>query len=360
MGTDRVLVFGPAYPDVVVETPRPLAGVRLDQSLPALTATPRDDGRVVVTGPTGDALTFPLPPHATTAACTLTLAEPVLARLRGADTRETVTGEYPVTGFRRQLGGMGAGYALALGGTLHMPVGADALGREVRALLAAAGIAAAPRVLDCPSDSSLVILSARGDKLAIGVRQAMVRWTATADDLALLDDADALVVCGAPNALLADLLAHRSNLPVLCAPAMRNVSDTAVPLAALAASISVLTCNALEWAHLPDRDAVRAQVPLVAVTDGPRGSTLYLGDDSLFLPAAPHPAPADTNRAGETYGATLFTILRRLCPDFRHVTPAMAEFAGRLATRQAARQLDITGFAFPPPDWDAEVAAWQG
>jgi hypothetical protein len=354
MGTDRVFVYGPAYLDVVVETPLPLAGVLLDQSVPAVSALPRDDGRLVVVGPTGDALTFP---DAGDAALTVTLAEPILARLHGVETPETVTGIYPVAAVRTQLGGMGAGYALALDGTLRCPLGDDAVGRAVQTQLADAGVALAPCRVDCPSDSSLVILSARGDKLAIGVRRAMVEWTIVDDDTALLADADALVCCGAPNALVAALRAHRPGVPVLCAPAMRNVSDPDVPLASLD-GISVLTLNALEWAHLADRDALRARVPVIAVTDGPRGSTLYVDGAAIAIPAEPRTTPANTNRAGETYGATLFSVLRRLCPDFR-VSRAAAAFAGRLAARQAARQLDITGFAFPPRNWEAEVAAWR-
>ena len=362
MDTNLPIIFGPAYLDLVVETDRPLAEALLDQSAPASTFAPDAAGDLRILGPSGDRMLFHLPPDARDLAGVYALCEPVLARLYGADTRRVVHAAYPVTRVARQLGGMGAGYAMALHGLLRMPLGgtvghADGVGAEVLAMLAALDIPVEPHYLPAvASDASLIVLSPRGDKLAVGVRQAMLHWQADAADRALLARADALVFCGVPNALTADLLAHAPPVPVLCAPAMRNIRDAACPLAAVAPRIHYLTLNALEWEHLPEKDAVRAAVPVITVTDGPRGSRVFLHDEEISIPAAPHVGPMDVNRAGETYAATFFKVLRAAAPDFpaAGVSPALAARAGRIAAAQAERQLSLTAFAFPPDDWQVD------
>lgn len=359
MVVNSPLIFGPAYLDLVVETGTPLLpneAFCLDQSLPASAAMVRTDGRLLLEGPTGDQLIFALPEAHQRFAATYHLAEPVLARLLGVDTGRTVRGDYPVTAFRTQIGGMGAGYAKAFGGVLRLPLGDDDIAQRVQGLLADHGIAAAPSFLvQCSSDTSLVVLSPRGEKLAVGVRQAMVRWRPTDMDDELRQRASALVFCGAPNALLAELLAKTPDIPVMCAPAMRNVRDTEVPLATLAPHIHYLTLNALEWEHLRDAESCLRQIPLISVTDGPHGSRVFLrGGTQIDIPAQPCDGPLNTNRAGETFGSTLFKYLMYRDPEwFRtgQIDAKLARQAGELAARQAARQLHITGFAFPPDDW---------
>jgi sugar/nucleoside kinase (ribokinase family) len=348
MDSDRPLIFGPAYLDVVLTLDRPLLadGPTLDQSLPAARLTPRDDGVVEVTEPAGDRLTCLLPPGSAEWAAAYELCEPVLARTRPG---QVLVGEYPVVRAVRQLGGMGAGYAKALGGLLRMPVGDDAVGCEVLRLLAAHGIDAVPALLPgCASDTSLLLQTSSGDKLAIGVRRAMTRWQAGEEDHALAKGAGALVFCGAPNALLAAVLEQSPDIPVMCAPALRNACDRSVPLAALAAKIDYLTLNVLEWVQLEDRERLRREVPVITVTEGARGSRVLLGEREIHLPAAPVHGPVDTNRAGETYGAVFFQILRRTCPDFpRGVTAEAAEQAAHCAAMQAAKQLALREFGFP-------------
>ena len=355
---DHLLVFGPAYLDIVLEIDTPLISgapaLRLDQSLPASHAIPRDDGQILLKGPTGDCLCFHLPQEGIPAAATYGLVEPVLARLLGEQTPRTVTGDYCVSIFRSQLGGMGAGYAKAFNGLLRLPLGRDVTGRRIEQELEHQQIRAIPHYLDCDTDSSLVILSAQGDKLAVGVREAMVRWRTDAEDRALVAQATALVFCGAPNALMAEVLAWGPDCPVMCAPAMRNVRDTDVPLAELAPHIHYLTLNALEWEHLAGKECCRTAIPLITVTEGARGSRLLPRDsEEIFIPAIPSSGDVNTNRAGETYGATVFKTLLREAPDFYRsgrISRALARQAGEFATMQAARQLAITGFAFPPDD----------
>jgi len=357
MGTRRPLIFGPAYIDIVVDVDGPLLPSRLlDQSLPALRSVPRADGLLEIRGPAGDCLRLVLPPEAGDCAATYELAEPVLARLEGL-AAPPVIAAYPVRKVTRELGGMGAGYAKALGGVLRMPLGMhqrqpDAVGRDALACLARYGIEAVPALVpECDSDTSLLLQTARGDKLAIGVRRAMACWTVTADDHALAARADALVCCGVPNAQALAVLAVAPPVPVMCAPALRNVADRTTPLVRLAPYVHYLTMNALEWAHVPEREAIRQVVPLVTITDGARGSTMLLGPVDVPIPAVPVDGPTETNRAGETYGATVFRALRAWCPDFpRGMTPALVERAGRLAAQQAARQLALRGFGFPPAE----------
>ncbi len=349
-----IIVFGPAYLDRVLEIDTPLAPadmpVRLDQSLPALRVRPGAAGIIEVVGPTGDRLTFHLP-AAEQPGAVYALAEPVLARLLGASAPALV-GDFAVTQERRQLGGMGAGYARALSGLLRAPFGGgsepDAVGGAVLAALAREHVRVAPLLLPaCASDGSLVLLSARGEKLAIGVRQAMTRWTTTAEDIACAASADALVFCGAPNAVLAAVSAAVPSKTVMCAPALRNVTDAACPLAALASRIDYLTLNALEWAQLDDQEALRRLVPVITVTDGARGSRLLAGGEERFIPAIPAHGTVNANRAGETYGATVFSMLLPVLRRGAPCDPARAADAAQQATVQAHRQLSLAEFAFP-------------
>ena len=131
--------------------------------------------------------------------------------------------------------------------------------------------------------------------------------------------------------------------------------DADSPLTLLAPHISLLTMNALEWLHMHDKDRCREQIPLIAITDGASGSRLLLRHGrEISIPAAPAPPAMNVNRAGETYGATLFKVLLREAPDFYRdgcIEASLAEYAGVIATAQAARQLSIIDFNFPPDDW---------
>jgi len=338
------LIFGPAYIDVVLTLDRPLLaeGPLLDQSLPAARMIPRDDGVAEVIDPAGDRLVCLLPPEYAEFAVTCELDELLPA---GAS---QVT-EYSVTCAVRRLGGMGAGYAKALGGLLRMPIGDDAVGREVLELLAAHEIDAIPALLPgCASDTSLLLQTPQGDKLAIGVRRAMTRWQASEEDHVFTKKAAALVFCGAPNALMTAVLEQAPDILVVCAPALRNIRDRSVPLIGLAAMIDYLTLNKLEWEQLEGAERMRKKVPVITVTEGATGSRILLGGREIHLPAVPVAGPRDANRAGETYGAAFLRMLLEVCPTFpAGLTPRIAEQAGRHAAAQAAKQLVMHDFGFP-------------
>ena len=354
------LVLGPAYLDFILELDSPLApgaSLILDQSLPALDTSPRDDGIVLLQSEHGDRLSLRLPPADKDFAATYHLAESVLARRLGVEAAPLQV-MHDVSRMHVQVGGMGAGYALALDALLRMPLGHDAIAQQVLAHLDAHGIRSCPSYLPAsPSDTSLVLLSPAGDKLAVGVRRAMHAWQANDEDRTLLAQASALVFCGAPNSLMAEILGWQPETPVMCAPAMRNVCDAAFPLAEMAEHIHYLALNALEWQHLPARERCREIIPLISITDGARGSRLLLrSGQEVAIPAFPVAHAINTNRAGETYGSTMLKVLLRHLPAFPRsgeISAGLVERAGHIAARQAARQLAIESFAFPPDDWMA-------
>src|SRR5207253_2632194 len=82
--------------------------------------------------------------------------------------------EARVTSWHDDLGGMGAGYAKALGGVLVSAMGSpgDRVSQAVSALLAQHHVEHRPlRVLDRPGDWTLLVTSAEhGDKLPVGFR----------------------------------------------------------------------------------------------------------------------------------------------------------------------------------------------
>jgi ribokinase len=161
------------------------------------------------------------------------------------------------------------------------------------------------------------------------------------------------VVAGLPNPLAAEVLQAPGARVRFFAPALRNMLDRDRPLAGFAGSIDVLSCNLREWEALEGRDDVARAVPIVAITDGPRGSrVLFRAPDgrpgAIQIPAFPrdHP-PRDTNRAGEAYASTLImSLLEAGWPP----GPAEAELireAARRASATAALEIDLLGFGFP-------------
>ena len=257
------------------------------------------------------------------------------------------------------LGGMGAGYAAALHGTLFNVLGPedDPTSRTVSQRLSAVGIAhSAIRVPDHPADWTLLITSGEfGDKLPIGFRgchQAVDRGRF----LALAGTSCGLrVVASLPNELAARVLAAPGARVRLFAPAMRNVLDRAFPVSRFAGSIDVLCCNRIEWQTLEDRDDVRSKLSILVVTDGPRGSLVRYTNPSgepaehaveAFSRTRP---PRDTNRAGEAYGATFIRSLLDHGWDAASgvIDEGLVQVAARRASAAAALELDRVEFGFP-------------
>jgi ribokinase len=257
--------------------------------------------------------------------------------------------------WRDDLGGMGAGFAAALGGRLVSALGAagDPRSRQVADLLDRAGIDhRAVRVAGHEADWTLLITSAEfGDKLPIGFRgchSALVEG-----DVRDEQPCDLRVVAALPNPLAAAALRASGAAVRFFAPAARNMLDRDFPLAGFSDAIDALSCNRPEWESLPDCDALADRLPLLAVTEGSRGATVrYRSADGhtrlLSGPAFPRARPPrDTNRAGEAFAATLLRSLLDAGWTPGHAKPKMIDAALLRASAASALVLDLTGFGFP-------------
>jgi ribokinase len=259
------------------------------------------------------------------------------------------------------LGGMGAGFAAALGGQLISALGAenDPTSRAVADLLRQAGVRHRPiRVADRPADWTLLVTSAEyGDKLPVGFRGCHE----AVGSLPTGGPCDLRVVASLPNRLAAEALEAPGARVRSFAPAWRNVTEGGYPIARFARAIDILCCNRREWEAIEGPEELARHVSLLAITDGARGcSVRFRGEagnaEEIALPAFPrrHP-PRDTNRAGEAFAATLITIL--LAGGWTPREPADAGLVHAAAIRAsaaAALVLDRERFGFPD---DAEIEA---
>jgi sugar/nucleoside kinase (ribokinase family) len=358
----RVLVFGPAYLDRVLRVDQPLVdprlGPALDGSVEGIWVAGHEG--LTLRDPCGATLTIALPARWPGPTGQVALDRPLIP---GASSwRRAVRG----LDWHDDLGGMGAGFAAALGGVLISALGPedDALSGRVAARLEREGIAHRPiRVEGHAADWTLLLTSAAfGDKLAVGFRgchAALASFSPWVDE-----PSDLRVVASVPNRLAAEALRGAKAGVRLFAPAIRNMLDRDPPVGAFAAVVDLLSCNAREWHALADREAVLARVPIVAVTDGPRGSRVGFRDRGgrrveLVVPAFPRQSPPrDTNRAGEAYAATLVASLL----DSGWVPGPIEEDLIRSVSWRAAAAsalvLDRTDFGFPTPaEIDAALAA---
>ena len=351
----RVSVFGPAYLDRVLHVDQPLRdpalGPPLDQSVDGswkFAARPS----IEVADPAGHAIEVELPGDWPGPTGSIRLARPI---------RQGLTGKRVVRGlsWHDDLGGMGAGYAAALNGRLGSALGSesDPTSRAISLRLADLGIHHEPvRVFDHPADWTLLITSgAFGDKLPIGFRGCHAALAPEAFDASAARPCDVRVVASLPNRLAAQVLGTAGARLRFFAPAMRNVLDRDCPLSSFARSIDVLSCNRHEWETLEDREEVAWQVSILIVTDGPDGSAVRYtttGGEShqLHVPAFPRRRPPrDTNRAGESYAATLLSTLLDDGWDAASgvVDDALMRKAAERASAAAALELDRVDFGFP-------------
>jgi ribokinase len=292
----------------------------------------------------------------------------------GGDARQVAA-----TDWEDDLGGMGAGYAQALGGILVHALGeeTDAISGRISAMLDAAGIRER-RVIRIPgvcADWTLLVTSGRhGDKLPIGFRgchSAIPAQTLRG----VIPECSVLVVTSLPNALAGVAFDAQAEIR-LFAPAVRNMADREVPIRTFADRIDVLACNRHEWEMLDpaSREAIMRNASLRVLTEGAQGSRIWLGwKDSEtgrvmsgtvlehVEPAFPRSEPPrDTNRAGECYLATLLSVLLRegWRPRVRgSMNSTGLSRAARLASCAAALVLDQERFGFPT--WEEITDAEQ-
>lgn len=357
------LIFGPAYLDRVVRVDRPL----VDRSLGGRPLDGSVDGRAIEPGeglhlvdPIGNRLEIdvagsPWPGPS---------GRIGLSRPLSAPGGEPWTRLVKSVGWRDDLGGMGAGFAAALGGELVSALGpeADPVSRTIQRLLAKAGVLHHPIRVDHPADWTLLVTSGEhADKLPVGFRgchaalPGLGEWRDRWSPLR--------VVAALPNRLAAEALRGPAAVRAF-APAMRNMLDRNPPVSGFADLIDVLCCNRGEWEALLDREQVAGQVSILVVTDGPAGATLRFTSPNgeaahLMIPAFPRSRPpADTNRAGEAFASTLLSTLLGHSWTPGVTDPSLARLAAERAAAASALVLNRLDFGFPPPsEVDAALRA---
>lgn len=343
-------IYGPAYLDRVLRIDRPLLDLKtaapLDRSVDGrlepgegLTIADAAGGRILVEAPAN----WPGP-------WGIVRLEDSLANAKGAWHRRVLGLDW-----HDDLGGMGAGYAAAFGGTLVSALGRsdDPHTQSIVSLIARAGIVHQPlHVHGARSDWTLLLTSAEyGDKLPIGFRGCH----ASLKDLGVIEPCDLRVVASLPNRLCAEALSAPGARVRFFAPTMRNMLDTACPLRRFAHHIDILSCNQGEWSALRDRDLVEACISIVVVTGGASGSRVrFLSTggrrDEVFEPAFPRARPPqDTNRAGEAYSSTFVSTLLGHGWAGGAANPEMIRACALRASAAAALILDRRRFGFPDP-----------
>ncbi|RUL85067.1 PfkB family carbohydrate kinase [Tautonia sociabilis] len=350
----RVLVFGPAYLDRVLRVDRPLlpdglggpldlsVGVTGEEVAPGESALRLIDpeGGTIEVEPPDD---WPMAPGTT-----IHLDRPLSP---GAGPwRHRVLGET----WLDDLGGMGAGFASALGGALVTPLGPpdDPMSRRIAELLRAQGIPC--RCLDRPrerTDWTLLLTSGpHGDKLPVGFRSGLPR---PGEALPEAEPVDLLVAASLTNRHAASAFDGVRSRVRMFAPTLRNMTDPACPVLRLAPRIDLLCCNRREWEALPDREAVADRIPIVSITDGPAGGVVRFRDPGgvsreLSEPAFPRRRPPrDTNRAGECFASALITALLDAGWTPGPVDAEVIRASCRRASAAAALVLDRDRFGFP-------------
>jgi ribokinase len=364
----RVTVFGPAYLDRVLRVDRPLVdpalalGPPLDQSVDGVWKF-GSDATIDLVDPSGFTIAIE-PPAGWPGPCgRVPLANPIEAGMTG---RRVIRG----LAWQDDLGGMGAGYAAALGGMLTSALGpeSDPTSQAISQRLADHGIAHQPiRVAGQAADWTLLITSgAYGEKLAVGFRGCHAALTPGSLAPMAAEPCDLRVVAALPNPLAAQLLMTPGARIRFFAPAMRNMLDQECRPSSFAPAIDVLCCNRREWEAMEDCEQVAWLVSILVVTDGGSGSSVRFTTPAgepgrLHLPAFPRARPPrDTNRAGEAYASALLATMLDHGWDASSgvVAESLIRTAAERAAAAAALVLDRLEFGFPSPDeLDAALSA---
>jgi sugar/nucleoside kinase (ribokinase family) len=345
------LVFGPAYLDRVIRVDRPLVDPDvgdppLDESVDGSWLEAGEG--LVLLDPSGSRIVVDLPVDWPGPSGTIGLSR-LLSSSSSAWSR-TVR----VLSWQDDLGGMGSGFAAALGGDLIGALGPedDPASRAIAALLARSGVVHHPiRVEGRSADWTLLVTSGEhGDKLPIGFRGChsslpdLEPWSGASCRLR--------VVASLPNRLAAEALRGPSDVRMF-APAMRNMLDRDPPVSGFADLVDILCCNRGEWESLADREEVAWRVSILAVTDGPKGAVVRFTTPEgeagrVEVAAFPRSRPPiDTNRAGEAFASELIATLLRAGWTPGVTPPDLARVAAGRASAAAALVLDRADFGFP-------------
>lgn len=357
------LIFGPAYLDIVIRVAGPIADRPIDLGCDGHLVPDRFD-RLEIVCPNGASLLILGLKGSACPTGRLMTAYDVLP----AGLRRTIA----LVETLEDLGGMGAGYAAALGGRLVSALASpdDPLSAMVRKALHRKGIDHMPVAFAdiAQADTTIIVTSgASGDKLPIGLRGCHA--SLDADDVIGCDSAPVVVAASLPNALMHAVLAeHHSSLRIL-APSARNCRDRGDPLGHLAAETDLLLLNSGEWAELTeaDRHAFEDSAAILSITRGPDGAEILWRNEagerlSHFEPAFPRRRPpVDTNRAGEAFASQLILKLVELgwSHEHRAVDAQAVRVAALYASAAAGLVIEMPRFGFPSQE-DVDQAVSLG
>ncbi len=349
----RIRIIGPAYLDRVLRVDRPLVdplqGGPLDLSVEGEWTGATFGPSLLLRDPAQNLLKVEIPEDWSIDRGEIRLNLPLIPGKRNIV--RTVQG----IALQDDLGGMGAGFAAALGGELVHALGAegDPNSQSIVHRLEAEKIVHTPiRQPNRTADWTLLITSgSHGDKLPVGFRGCH----AAIHDMNQQDaePVDLLLVASLTNRLVASVLkTSRATIKVF-APTLRNMRDLSPSIARFASQIDVLVCNRKEWEALEGREAIAEHVPMLSITDGPAGSRLRFqrpegGTEELDIPVFPRSRPpVDTNRAGEAYASTLLKTLLDAGWVPGPTDSRLAQTAALNASIAAALVLDRQDFGFP-------------
>ena len=217
MTDQSVAVFGPAYLDRVLRVDRPLIGPEsgppIDQSVDGVWKFGTDRCLELI-DPSGYTLGIAVPDDWPGPIGEIQLSRSLRFGMHG---RRAMRG----LEWRDDLGGMGAGYAAALHGTLYSALGpvSDPTSESIAGRLARMGVVHRPiRVSSHPADWTLLITSGEfGDKLPIGFRGCHTALGTDSFDVLAAQPCRLRVVASLPNALASASLAS----PRCSGPAVR-------------------------------------------------------------------------------------------------------------------------------------------
>ena len=361
------LVLGPAYLDRVIRVDRPLLDLGvIDRSVDGrwLGADPSSAGLIRLVDPENSQVEIHPPEGWPGPRGTLAISRRFVDQGVMGSFRREVQG----VGWSEDLGGMGAGFAAGLGSTLISALGPpdDPTSGVIETLLDRAGIRQEPvRIADQNADWTLLISSGpHGDKLAIGFRGCHAAWTDF--DPWRNRGCGVRVVAALPNRIAAEALGEPGASQIRAFfPAARNMLNRADPLAGFAHRFDFLSCNRGEWNDLEDQAEALARVPIVAITDGPRGALVRFVDeagkqDQIEIPVFPRTTPiVDTNRAGEAFAATFLATLVEAGWMPGPVPRALVERAAWRGSAASALVLGRSDFGLPTLD-EVDQAVGRG
>jgi ribokinase len=221
--------------------------------------------------------------------------------------------------FTTIVGGKGANQAIAAGraGARTAIVGAvgdDAYGDQIRATLRDAGVdVRGLRAVAGPSGTALIFVDDAGENSIVVVSGANgTLTTLNATDLAIVDDADALLFqLEIPIEIIRAAASRSKGLRVLNAAPARPLSRE------LLADIDLLVVNETEARILAAAGAgadvllsgLLSLVPRVAMTLGAKGVRYADREGARYLVATPKVTAVDTTAAGDTFTGVLATAL---------------------------------------------------